>query len=243
MSERRPRTAARKWLRRAAVAAGVLLPTALIALWLTFQHIPAWYKPVPVTSAVVEQARTSVTDSFDRVSDQVVAGETFEVVLEEAQVNAWLAAAPQVWPAIADVVPPEIKQSAVAFEEAIVRIGVRVQHNGWKAILSVGLRLDVDADGETVGLALTDLHGGSLPAPRSLLRELLDPLLARARRTRARDVDEPWRYFLDEVRSVDDLFEGLHTENRFVWPNGDRPFRIRSIRVGGGTLRLTIEPL
>ena len=57
------------------------------------------------------------------------------------------------------------------------------------------------------------------------------------------DATSPWDAAAKSVRSVDQLFAGVNTRNRFVWPNGKRPFRISSIRAIGGELRIRLQPL
>ena len=66
---------------------------------------------------------------------------------------------------------------------------------------------------------------------------------ARSGRWKADGAGEPLIAALRRIQSVDDLFDGVAIGNRFVWFNGDRPFRIESVRIDDGQLRLRIEPL
>ncbi len=90
-----------------------------------------------------------------------------------------------------------------------------------------------------------EARGGSLPVPRAILRRLLDPLLRGVRDASSRSADPAGEFSpnLGDVGSIDDLFRGVKIRNRFVWGNGDRPFRIDSFTIDDGELRLSIEPL
>ncbi|GAG48205.1 unnamed protein product, partial [marine sediment metagenome] len=107
----------------------------------------------------------------------------------------------------------------------------------------------ISDDGRDVAIALTGARSGSLPVPQAVLERLLNPLLDRERVPRSSRSEgwgtthSPLHSALDDVRSVDDFFEGVKVRNRFIWPNGDRPFRIDSIRIDNGELHLRIEPL
>ena len=228
---------------------------ALIALWLTFQHKPGWYRPATLDEAGIQQARSRAIATADFVGDQMVRGEPFDVVLLDRSVNEWLAALPHVWPDARDSLPPELSDLAVRFDDGKVQIGAHYAARQWQAIVSVDMLLRPSDDGSAVEIALGGVHGGSLPVPRAILRSLLDHLLQSAWANRhlscrsgsARRVPlmagRARPTALQEVQSVDELFEGVKIRNRFVWFNGDRPFRIDSIRIDGGELRLRIEPL
>ena len=235
---------------------------ALIALWLTFQHKPGWYRPATLDEAGIQQARSQAVATADFVGDQMVRGEPFDVVLLDRSVGEWLAALPHVWPDARDSLPPEFSDLAVRFDEGKVQIGAHYAARQWQAIVSVDVLLRPSDDGSAIEIALSSAHSGSLPVPRAILKGLLDHLLqspwatrrvARSSaslavaypRTKARHSTAGPRHpaALQEVQSVDELFEGVRIRNRFVWFNGDRPFRIDSIRIDGGELRLRIDPL
>ena len=76
---------------------------------------------------------------------------------------------------------------------------------------------------------------------RAVVDRLLEPVLRDVRQGRA-DRDALGS-LLREVESVEDLFDGVGIRNRFVWPNGERRFRIDSVIVDDGVLRLRLEPL
>jgi hypothetical protein len=220
-------------------------PIAIVALWLTFQHKPGWYCPAVLGEPGMQQARSAAVQVADYVSDQMVLGQPFEAVFHDCEVNKWLAALPYSWPEASDVLPPEITDLAVRFESGKVRAGAHYERNGWQAILSVGLTVSVSADGNDISIALDGVYGGSLPVPRVVLRRMMDQLLESFSTDRdlASDGMQPLASAIRNVQSAEDLFSGLRIRNRFVWFNGDRPFRIKAVDIGEGELRLRIEPL
>jgi len=231
-------------VRRGWIASAILAPVALIGTWLAFQHKPAWYQPVRLDEAGYQLARRDAVATADSISDQIVQGKAFEVLLTDRSVNEWLAALPRVSPEAKRAMPPELHDPAVRFTDERIRVGAHYEKSGWQAIVSVDLALRVSPDGINLTIALAGVRGGSLPVPRAIVERLLGPLLERARRRHNNnDADSPWGTTLDDLQSTDQLFNGVTIRNRFVWPNGKRPFRIKSIRITDGQLRCRLEPL
>ena len=237
----------RLWrLLRHGLATGLIVAFfAFVVLWLMFQHRPTWYRPAMVTDAGVQRAQADTAALADSISHQIVRGEAFEVTLVDEDVNEWLACLPHLLPEDQRPFPPSIKRPAVHFEQERIRIGAHYMRDGWQAIFSAGLLLDVSEDGRTVTITLTDVRSGSLPVFRFVINQVLEPLLRNVDLMHARSQhgNRVFSTILREVRSVDELFEGVNIRNRFVWPNGERPFRIDSITIDNDETRLRIEPL
>lgn len=226
-----------------AVGCAVLFATA--ALWLTFQHKPGWYRPVAPSAATTRRAQADSAAVFDFISDQMAAGRPFEVTLSAASVTGWLAALPVLWPEIQAEVPPELSDFGVGFEGGAVRLGAHVERNGWKVIANVGVVPEVSTEGGEIRLRLLDVRGGSLPLPRRAVERMLGggDWVGEASIDDAASAKSPWQAALRDVRTVDDAYRGVSLRNRFVWPNGRRPYRIASVAAADGVLRLRIEPL
>ena len=65
----------------------VVVPLTLIVAWLTFQHKPGWYRPVLLDEAGLAHARKEAVATADWVSDRMVQGQAFEVVLTARSLN------------------------------------------------------------------------------------------------------------------------------------------------------------
>ncbi|MBI4716663.1 MAG: hypothetical protein HY763_02580 [Planctomycetes bacterium] len=236
--------------RRRAIRQGLAVMTAatlalFATLWLAFQHRPGWYRPSPADEVTVHRAQAESAGVADTVSRQMVEGAAFELVVADRAVNEWLAALPVLWPDARAWFPEQFKAPAVSFDDGVVRLGGHVEHDGWKVVASIGLRLALSEGGEYLTLALHDVRGGSLPLPRATVRAWLGPFLDSVRREEWSDevTSDPVSAAFRRVHDVDDLYRGVQVPNRFVWPNGERPFRVTAVRVEGGELRLGIRPL
>lgn len=236
----------RRLTRRTAVLGAIVAPITFIGLWLAFQHKPAWYQPARLDEQGYQLARREAVAAADSISDQLVLGKEFDLVLTDRSVNGWLAALPRIWPETKKTLPDELRDPAVRFAEERIRFAAHCAKNGWQAIVSADLFVRVSDDGTSVMVALAGARGGSLPVPRAVIERLLRPLIEHARssgKNHDSDATSPWDAAVKSVHSVDQLFTGVTTRNRFVWPNGKRPFRIASIRAADGELRIRLQPL
>lgn len=218
---------------------------SLTVLWLTFQHKPGWYRPVVLDKQGSREAKADAITTADRVGDRMVEGLPFEVTLSDRSVNGWLAALPHAWPDAGRALPSELSNPAVRFDDHELRVGAHCALNGWQAIISLKLAIGLTDEGRNLTIALTGAYGGSLPVPRAVLERALEPLVSTLQ-TDCNVPDtsaDPLSAALCGIQSVDNLYNGISIRNRFVWLNGDRPFRIESLTVGEGELRLRIEPL
>jgi hypothetical protein len=196
-----------------------------------FQHKPEWYEPAVLSEAGIQRARGDATTLVGTISDQMVTGRTFEVALSDCRVNEWLTALPTSLPELRRSFARGISEPAIRFDPGRLRLGALWQSGGWRAILSLSLCVDVSEDGESIDVTLARAQGGSLPLPRRTVDKLVSRLL--------RDVSAR----AEVHASLYDLRCGVQLRNRFVWGNGDRPFRLERIKIGSGELRLRIEPL
>jgi len=193
-----------------------------------------------------ERDGVAAADSF---GDQLVLGHPFEFVLNDRSVNEWLAALPRAWPEWNELLPRECAQPVVRFEQDLIRIGVRIQSNRWESIVSAGTAVQI-ADADSVMIALRDVKSGAMPIPAAILRRMVrfedgnehsNPSGTSVRGS-TNGMARPGASS-DSPLTIDRLFEGYRVGNRFVWPNGERPFRIASLTLTSGELRLRIEPL
>ncbi len=224
----------RRWFRLIGLTISVTSLITLGVAWMIFQHIPTWYHPATLNNLDLEQAQHSFTTFVDDTSHKMVKGKPFDITLDQQQLNDWLAAMPVLFPQARKEIPDWLRESAVSLSSDMLRIGVRYDKNGWRAIINVGLQISVSLDGKSIELTLSEAHGGSIPIPQSTLKKILSGM-----------IDQPSdesSALLGQNQSVDDLFTGFNIENNFLWPNGRRAYRIESITFHTDKIKLRIAP-
>lgn len=244
---------ARRWIARFFTVIGVMVPCLAVVGWLTFQHKPEWYRPAHLSTAGLRKARVDVINMVDYMGDRLVEGSPFDLELNDASVTQWFEVLPELYPEFLRLLPSGASEFAVRFLNDRIRMGwlhdvggeaaLNPQRGRWRVIAGTAIALHVSQDGQSLELMLRGVQGGSIPIPRFLLRSWLDPVLS------SEAVNLRGFRLLSSTKlayglhSVDDLFEGVALENRFVWFNGNIPFRIESIAITDGTLRLRIRPI
>ncbi len=224
----------RRWLRRLSLTVGVATLISLGVAWMIFQHKPDWYHPAHVDDLTLETAQHSFTTFVDDTSHKMVKGTPFDIVLNQQQINIWLAAMPALFPQARKELPDWLSESAVSVSSDMLRVGVRYDKNGWRAILNAGVQLSVSQDGASIMLALREAHGGSIPIPHSTLKKILSGMIDHQ--------NDKKSSILSQTQSVDEVFTGLNIDNNFLWPNGRRPYRIESMSFHDGKIKLRIDP-
>ena len=232
-----------RWVRRVGLACLLVLLGALGVIWMMAHHRPDWYHPASLDESGLRRARSDATNTADDVSDLIVRGDAFDLTLVDRTVTEWIEAVVEGTPEGRASLPPEISDIAVVFNEDAIRVGALLTNDGQQAVVSLSLTATPSGDGRNVEVTVTGVHAGSLQLPRAALEKLLGPLLEEIAAVEPHEVRSPVESALRGVNSVDDLFDGVSVRNRFVWPNGDRLFRIESIKANRGQLELRIAPL
>jgi len=240
---RPPRIRSRKNYVRLILTPFVAVLVALTAAWIVFEHKPAWYRPAALVGDDLRLVTSRATGWADEVSDQMVQGQPFELVLVGREVNEFLAALPELFPDEFVNWPQALRLPAVGFGPDAIHVGLLCEMGGWRVIAALTLTAELIDEDRLVRIAATGVHGGSLPLPRSLLGRIFDPTFATLARSISLKSGNRAERILKELASVDDLFEGVSIRNRFVWPNGKRVFRLEAIRVEPDRLVLGIAPL
>lgn len=234
----------RRWLRRTLIACALLAPVVFCAFWLTLHHIPKWYDPVYVPEARLDDVRAEAANTYNAISEGIIRGREFDLVLDERRVTEWVSAGNRIWPGAANLIPGWLEDPVVTFRDGRIILGARVHKNDHEMIAGVHLTLDV-TDDEMVVLRMARLTGGSLPVPARWLGAPISSLL----RMDNQDADLLPTPVADLVRKFREseplklLSEGIPRANRFIWENGRRPFRIAAVHSDSGMLTLTIDPL
>lgn len=226
----------------ATVAAG-LFCVLCVFLWLLIAHVPSWYRPPYVPESRYAEVRNGMLDVVSDFGDRLVDGEPFEVVLTDRQLSEWIAVRGELWPESDEWIPPFIRGPMVAFRPGRIILAGRLEKDGWQVVVSGELRVVVGE--KSVSVRLEQVAGGSCPVPVATVAGQLQPILA----AEGQDIDAMPDYVAEVVRRFREsdaaayLRDGLTTDNRFYWQVSKRWFRIASLHVEGGRLRIQIEPL
>lgn len=236
----------RKQVRRILIACLASSGIVLSITFLAAQHRPGWYKPVkldPLNEGALRSVRREATNTFDAFGDLLFEGKPFEFTLTDESINQVLTALPQIWPEAAETIPQELSELAVHFGKGWVRAGALVSAPNWKAIGSVKVSLSLNEDHSTIKAALVGANCGSLPLPRVVLEPGIDKNLkvASGGSTNSKIMPSPDSDVVS-FRSASQLYDGISIPNRFTWPNGNRKFRIKSVKLTDGKVQLEIEP-
>jgi len=217
----------RKRRRRLLAIVGAGIAAALLAALIAARTPPSWYDPAVVGPDAAQEVRDDLLRTGQRFSDGMQAGEPFEFVVRDEQINPWLwlTERERIWPGIDRYLPAEIDDPMVFFSDgaatAACTIGPRTQ---W--VLSFRVKVRV-VEGR-VHARLTQWQVGSLPLPVGLARTAM-------RRAGVR-LALPDGRPLDPARPVVLVAEGK-------WISPRRRFRIEDVRFDPGELVVKVVPL
>lgn len=237
MTEKQVMQKNRLWLRWMGICAlSVMLVIGVI--WLTFQHRPGWYRPAAADEPTIQRAQTESAALADETSRQIVERKDFEIRLTDRMINDWLAAMPVLWPEAREWMPPGVRDPAVGFDDGEMRVGVFVEREGWRVIANASVAAEVSLDKSTINVMLRSVRGGSLPMPQGVVEALWERVVSGVRRGRIEGL-----HSAAGEGSASESAHELAIRNRFVWPNGERPFRITRFDAEDGVLTIGMEPL
>ena len=228
----------KKWV--CALLVGI--PLVLIVVGLSAERRPSWYRPVRLDEGGLQQARLDGLSWIDAVSAKMVRGEVFELVLKDQEVNQWLA----VWihdrSEVNSLALRGLREPSVAFVDGAVRLGALGERSGWRAIF--GIDVEIFAVGQSIDFRVGRASVGSLPLPVRWIEEWM---------TMPRSLDE----WIVQHASIAERVGGESKSstkgansprkgsirNEFVWPNGERAFRIETIFIHSGVARINVQPV
>jgi len=217
----------RSLFRRTAKRALIALPVVLVISWLVVHHRPSWYRPPVLNEEGLGRAQRDAIAAADDFGDRLVIRRAFSVTLVDGRVNEWLAALPEAWPESKELLPPELGEPAVHFAAGRLQVGVKLDRRELQSIVSFDLLPTVSADGRTLNFRLDAIRSGAMPIPVSLMERWLKPIIT--------------ENVADNAPAPADALFAL--PNRFVWPNGERAFRIKNLTLSDGQLQIDIEAL
>ena len=215
---------------------GGLLLILLAAAWLMFQRIPTWYRPVELAPEQLQQVRDDLVRTGDGFTERVAnSGAPFEYRVTQDQINRWLAARAEIWPAAREWLPPELSNPFVVIRPDGLRVAVTWRSQQVRTVLSALVGLQADEAG--IHVRLKSLHCGSLPVPQAIVQEELKSIRLWKPGSRARGQAGPG--VLPDPR---DLFDGLIFPRVWLWPEPRRVCTIAGLKCEDGVLTVTVVP-
>ena len=218
---------------------------ALGAAWMAFQHVPSWYRPVYVPADDYQRVRDSLQFACQEFSDGVINQESFRYTLTDRQINEWIYCRGEIWPDAEGVLPAFLAEPMIVFRPGEIILAGRYEGGEVQTVVNAGFTPTIE--GDDLLIRLNSAGGGSLPVPRALisgpLAELLtsEQLWSRLQIEPGLDNDHLTQDRIAEL--IESTAKGWRVRNRFVWPNGKRPFRINGVSVEEHRLILDVVPL
>lgn len=182
---------------------------------------PASYRVRAVDFAMLPGDKQSLAELVQSVADRLNTGQDAEILLNEEQVNRWITARHELWPAEQLPELSGIKQPAVRFlGEGRIEIAATSAGRVFPVVVSIQTRVTLDPEG--VMLTPAAAYIGRLPIPIAIIEQLLSG----AREFRFRSNNS----------------YGFLLERTGVWPNGRRGYEITHLTVETGRARIVLKP-
>lgn len=213
---------ARRWVAVLLLVGAVLL-VGFAGLFCAATYRPGWYQPAAVDFDRLPEDKQSFVTLLDSISAALNRGESIEIVVDQAQLNRWLAGRHEVFPPEWQRFEPLRDPFVEILPEQRLRLACRIGRGGLAVVGSVQVRLVVEP--EAIELSGPTLRAGLLPVSAGWLLERLSDRLPGGLRS-----------------YVDDRGGPLRIRNRWIWPNGRRRFRVASLHSEPGRLRIRLEP-
>ena len=211
--------------RRLLVILGAVVGVVILAVGgflLAGTRRPAWYHPAPPDRARLHEDKAALAGLQEQISAALNAGREARFVLDEAQVNRWLAARAEIWPQLALDLGP-LEQPQIRLRDGRLEVAASGRAGGMRVVGVLGCSVAVAED--TLVIRLDPLKVGALTAPRDWVSDIL------ARPATRRGV------------VIDRRAGTITLDNDWVWPNGKRRCRLRELEIGDGVATVGLEPL
>mgnify|MGYP000455393062 CR=1 FL=1 len=218
--------------RQAVGLAALALAGGLLGLGLAAWHEPGWYAPPVIPAEQRQRVRNSLVAAEQAFTEQLlVGGPPFMYHIYQDDLNRWIAMRREIYPLIDELLPPELGDPFIVFDEGRILVAGRCRWGPLEVVAS--LELTAEVSDTVLLLRATGLRCGSIGVPLGLL----DAELSRPTRRRP---GETW----PGSPGIDgDLRHGLRLGTEARWKNGGIDYRVLDVRVEPGRLSFTIQPL
>ncbi len=245
----------RHWIRwLSGTIAGILGLAGVTLICATYR--PGWYRPATITPADSRIIRNELPSFGSAIGTYLAQGRQFRIELTDEQINRWLAARGDIWPAMKRALPPEVREPAIAFEAGRIILGARYERNGLSSVVSLSTTLDLENAGGAIAIHLGGIHAGLLPVPRMFVEQAAKKALAKAIRSNWSHLSKYTGFghfnLADQLgitpKQVTGYLAGrAMTETRlpshWVWPNGRFPFYVSNVQIQPGKMLIDIVPV
>lgn len=206
----------------------LLLPSFLILLGLisvgcAVTCTPTWYQPAAIDYERLESDKRALTETADRIGDELNARRPIRVEIDQEQLNRWITARREV-PGGEQFDLPNVELPFVSLMDGNrVRVAATLKSGGWRMVVSItgGVALE----GELLRIRLDEIGAGRMPVPSGALREAL---------RKEFETGGLGRYLQADG--------SLLIPNDLVWPNGKKRCRVQAIEISAGKAVIELVP-
>jgi hypothetical protein len=203
----------------------VPLALAALAIYLSVIYIPSWYQPQHITAQDERQLIDEFTELSRLFNNGMQTPQPFTLELTQKQANRFIAGRGLILPQLKELIPDEIIDPVVAWEDDWLKFGAVVEYHGQKLLASIAVK--IKTDDEFICLTDTKVKVGAWPVPGRNIEEFL----------RERHPDHA------ADNNLASLIQNRQIPNRFSYANSDFYFRIGSVMCEDHKLRITIIPI
>ncbi len=250
--------ARRRWIRWTAGIAAGLAGLVTLAFFAATSR-PGWYQPATVKPEEYAAIRNEVPNFGNNIGTHFKAGEPFRITLPQEEINRWLAARGEIWPALRDAMPKYFVDPVISFQPGRIVLAVRYDKSGLSSVLSLAVNLRMEDNRGAIHVEVDSLRLGYLPVPRMLVDGPARKALDRAAgKHLGALVEKLWsqageylpaeemgkRPSVSEVplaAMLGDIWE-FRLPTRSRWPNGGFPYTISDLRVEQGKVTIDVVP-
>jgi hypothetical protein len=207
----------------AAVVIAIL--SAVIGLF-ALLYVPKWYDPQTVTSDQQQQLRDDITKLTRTFNNNIQKPKPFEFSISAREVNRLISGLEYLDPELKNIIPSEVINPAVEFDDDYLKVGAIIQRDGKKVFANFRLRIEID--NELLRIDELSVYLGLVRVPQSRLENELGNFIEH--------LHNP--YF-----PIAEILEKREFPNRFRYPHGNIDFRITRLKADKGVLYVTLEPI
>lgn len=221
-----------RWPALYVICSGALTLIVLVAVGLATCR-PEWYAPAAIDRVQLKSDKADFANLLDRIGAALNAGEAIEFEITEDQLNRWLAARGEIWPALRFEVQGLRGIQISLLEGDAVRLAATASQGPLEVVLSVVGHCRIEpSDGEPsrtepseVVIDIQSMRAGKMPIPSGKVLAPLHEAIARS-----------------DSRTATMTDQTIRLGNHWIWKNGHRPFRLDRLEITPGLARIRLAP-